>query len=123
MGLRAEYINGSITSRRGEIDHKFRQGEIDVLICSPEVAGVGFNWGHVDHMIFTSFDWQDTTFIQNYRRALRGVREKAVRITLLVYRGGLELHVAKKLLNKSNDRTQVEEGVTVDLVTPIMQAA
>lgn len=123
LGLKAEFINGSIVSRRGEIDHRFRNGEIDVLICSPEVAGVGFNWGHVDHIIFMSFDWQDTTFIQNYRRALRGVREKPVKITLLVYRGGLELHVAKKLLNKSNDRTQVENGVTVDLVTPIMQAA
>lgn len=123
LGLRAEIINGTVTTRRGEIDHKFRHGQIDVLICSPAVAGVGFNWGHVDHIIFACFDWQDTSFIQNYRRALRGVRETPVRITLLVYRGGLEIHVAKKILNKSNDRTQVEDGVTVDLVTPIMNAA
>lgn len=123
VGLRAEVINGSVTKNRGQLDYEFREGRIDVMICSPEVAGVGFNWGHVDHMIFSLFDWQDTQFVQNYRRAMRGVRESNLRITLLAYRGGMELKMARKLLSKSMDRTQVEEGVTVDLVTPIQQAA
>lgn len=123
VGLRAGIINGQVTQNRGQLDYEFREGKIDVMICSPLVAGVGFNWGHVNHMIFSLFDWQDTGFVQNYRRAMRGVRKTKLRITVLAYRGGMELKMARKLLNKSMDRTQVEEGVIVDLVTPLQQAA
>lgn len=85
-GLRTGLINGNVSDRkRGEIDQAFRNGELDAVVASPQTASVGFNWGHVDHIIFVSVDYMDTSFLQAYRRAMRGVREKPLRITLLQY--------------------------------------
>jgi len=123
VGMTADIINGSVTTRRGDIDKLFREGKLQVLVCSPRVAGVGFNWPHVDHVVFCSLDWQDSTFIQNYRRAMRGVRDTALRITVLVYRKGMDIYISKKLKAKAADRLKVEDGVDVDLINKIIEAS
>lgn len=123
LGLTTAIINGDPSIDKGRIDYEFRNGNIQVLICSPIVAGVGFNWAHVDHVIFASLEWQDTTFIQNYRRFLRGDRKTPVLITVLFYRGGLDIKIARKIRAKSQDRCRIEKGVDVDLVSLMAQAA
>lgn len=123
-GVPYTIINGQVTGKaRDKADRDFREGRALVLICSPEVAGVGFNWGHVDTILFLCLDWQDSTFIQNYRRAMRGVREKALRIVVFMYRNSWDLKIAKKLKSKAEDRLRVENGVDVDLVEAALQAA
>lgn len=122
MGLTYAVINGSVNDRT-DFDQKFRSGEIQIMICSPKVAGVGYNWGHVDTVIFGCFDWTDTMFIQNYRRAMRGIREKALLIILLIYRNGMDVKVARKLKSKSDDRLKIETGVPVDFIEKILAAA
>lgn len=121
-GLTAAALNGDVSIDKGKVDYEFRNGKIKVLICSPIVAGVGFNWPHVDKVIFNSLDWQDTTFIQNYRRFLRGERETPVLIIVLFYQGGLDIKIARKIKSKSEDRTKVEGGDSLDLVS-LMAAA
>lgn len=119
MGLTAAVMNGDVTGeKRNWVDKNFRDGKIDVLVCSPDVAGVGFNWQHVDTIIFASLDWQDTTFIQNYRRALRGVREKVLKIFILMYRASVDGRIAQKINAKSYDRNKVEKGVAVNIKLP-----
>jgi len=86
MGLRVGMIHGGVsTSKRFEIDEKFRAGEIDVVIASPATTAVGYNWGHVDTMVFMSLDYMDSSFRQGYRRAIRGVRGKPLLIYILQY--------------------------------------
>lgn len=85
-GFRVGVINGGVSSKkRFEIDEQFRRGELDIVIASAATAGVGFNWGHVDHMIFMSIDPMDSNFVQAYRRAIRGQRETPLRITMPRY--------------------------------------
>lgn len=99
MGMTVAIMNGETSAkRRGEIDEAFRAGSIQVLICSPLVASVGFNWQfwgdqEVDHMIFASLDFKDTTFFQAYRRAMRGKRSTPLRITVLEYRKSIDQRV------------------------------
>ena len=86
MGLRVGVIHGGVpTKKRFEIDEKFRAGELDVVIASPATPAVGYNWGHVDTMVFMSLDYMDSSFVQGYRRAIRGVRGKPLLIYILQY--------------------------------------
>ncbi len=113
-GLKAEVINGDVTpKRRGEIDEAFRKGELNCIIASPAVADVGFNWQfcgdqEVDHMIFASLDFLDTTVLQAYRRAIRGKRGKPLRITVLLYEDSLDNRITWIIYEKSLDANKVD---------------
>lgn len=87
MGFKVGVINGDVSpTRRFGVDEEFRRGELDIVIASAATAGVGFNWGHVDHVIFMSLDPMDSNFVQAYRRAVRGKRDKPLLITVMRYR-------------------------------------
>lgn len=86
LGLRVGLINSDVSpKKRGEIDLAFRNGELDVVVASPATTSVGYNWGHVDHVIFASVDYSDSNFSQGFKRAIRGARETPLRITVLTY--------------------------------------
>lgn len=122
MGRKAEVMNGDVTGNaRMWQDKNFKSGEISDLVCSPDVAGVGFNWGHIDTIIFMGLDYQDTTFIQNYRRAMRGVREKPLRVLVFQYRGSIDKRIAEKINAKSQDRLKVEAGTEVVIKSPSLK--
>lgn len=114
MGRRAEVMNGDVSGvGRQWQDKNFREGNIDDLVCSPDVAGVGFNWEHINTVIFMCLDYQDTTFIQNYRRAMRGSRTKPLRILVFQYKGSIDQKIAQKINFKSENRLKVESGTSV----------
>lgn len=106
VGLRVALINGSVSDkRRGEIDLDFRSGKIDVVVGSPKTCSVGFNWQHVDKIIFTSYDHKDSTFEQAIARGNRGTRKEPLRVYILTYGTKVEKRIMdiikrKKLENK-----------------------
>jgi hypothetical protein len=114
MGMTVALMNGDTsTKRRGEIDEAFRAGLIQVLVCSPAVASVGFNWQfwgdqEVDHMIFASLDFKDTSFFQAYRRAMREKRRTPLRITILEYLNSLDQRVFEINRQKAADAHLVD---------------
>lgn len=113
-GLKAEILNGDVSAaRRGEIDLAFREGRLNCIIASPQVADVGFNWQfcgeqEVDHMIFASLDFLDTTVLQAYRRAIRGKRGTPLRITVLLYENSLDNRITWIIYQKSLDAHKVD---------------
>jgi hypothetical protein len=114
MGLRVELMNGSVSAkRRAELDEAFQRREIDGLIASWQVAGIGFNWGHVDHVLGVSIDYTDDAFVQAYRRAIRGKRDKPLRITLLQYENSIDLRIAEIVEMKSKHANAVDGRVEV----------
>lgn len=114
MGLRVALINGRVsTKKRVQIDEAFRAGELDLIVASPATASVGFNWGFVNHIVFMSLDCLDSSFVQAYRRGIRGVRETVLRITIMKYRNSkIEDRVfgiideKSKLASDVDDRTE-----------------
>jgi len=118
-GLNFQILNGSVSdSERMQIDAEFRSGKIDGVVASPQVAGVGYNWGHCDLIIFNSLDFQDTTFIQNYRRALRGERTSTLRVVVLEYRGSIDRRIQQNIERKSQDRAKVENRAPLYFIRP-----
>lgn len=113
-GMKAEVLNGDISAtKRGEIDLAFREGRLNCIIASPQVADVGFNWQfcgdqEVDHMIFASLDFLDTTVLQAYRRAIRGKRGTPLRITVLLYEDSLDNRITWIIYEKSLDAHKVD---------------
>jgi len=109
VGLRPGLINGNVSApQRARVDEAFRKGEIDVMVASPATAGIGFNWEHVDHIVFTSLDYMDSSFVQGYRRAIRGVREKPLRITVLEYKDSIDQRIFQIVERKSEDAHKVD---------------
>jgi hypothetical protein len=102
MGFRVGLINGTVSgARRAQIDNAFKAGELDIVVASPATAGIGFNWGHVDHIIFMSLDYMDSNFVQAYRRAIRGKREKPLLITIMEYENSVDQKIFAIVEKKS----------------------
>lgn len=87
-------INGEISlNNRNKVDQQFRNGELDVIVASAATAGVGFNWGHCNTIIFHSLNYGDDEYLQAVARAKRGVRTQALRIVLLEYENTLDQYI------------------------------
>lgn len=132
--LRTGLINGTVSSkRRFAIDEAFRAGELDVVVASPATAGIGFNWSHVNRMIFMSVDPMDSSFVQGYRRAIRGQRDCPLLIYLMEYEDSMDQRMFEIIDRKSklsNDVDQSKERLDlrrtgmkrVNMGKPSMQA-
>lgn len=114
-GLRVAIMNGTDNTAKmnGQIDEDFRKGLYDVLVVTPAVASVGFNWQYwkdqeVEHVIFASIDYLDTNFYQAYRRFIRGKRKTPLLITVLEYIDSLDQRVFGILKQKSTDANAVD---------------
>ena len=101
-GRRVALINKDTpTHIRKKIDEDFRAGLIDDVVGSPATMAVGWNWEHVDHVIYVSLDYTDVTFLQAYRRASRGNRTTTLRVTILEYYDSLDQRVQQIITQKS----------------------
>ncbi len=110
MGFRVGVIDGRYSAKhRDEVDLKFQAGELDIVIASAATAGIGFNWGHVDHIIFISLDYMDSNFVQAYRRAIRGKRETPVLITVMEYEDSVDQKIFEIVEKKSAMAHAVDE--------------
>jgi SNF2 family DNA or RNA helicase len=110
MGMSYALLNGDVPNpKRAEIDLAFCIGKIQVIIGSPQVAVVGYNWSHVNHIIFASLDYGDDTFYQAYRRAIRGIREIPLLITVLEYARSVEQRIMMIIKRKSSLANRVDE--------------
>lgn len=108
-GRRSAVLNGDLTlTQRGKLSKAFQSGEYDTLVCSPGVADVGYNWPHVDRMVFSSCDYQDSTFFQAYRRAIRGKRDRPLLIYVQKYRKTVEDRIWEIIERKSREANAVD---------------
>lgn len=109
MGLRTALINGNVSSAaRARIDEAFRAGLLDCVVASPDTAGVGFNWHHIKVMVFTSLNYMDDSFVQAYRRGIRGKRESALLIYVLEYRDSIDQRIMQIIEQKSREANLVD---------------
>lgn len=113
-GFRTGLINGSVSApERSRLDEAFRKGEIDVLVASAATAAVGFNWSHIDHIIFASIDYLDVNVSQAIRRAIRGTRTKPLRVTFLEYTHSIDQRIFSIVTRKSASAHQVDDSYGV----------
>lgn len=109
IGLRVGVIHGGVpAAKRYKIDDAFVARELDCVIGSGETCGVGYNWGFVDHVNFASIDYKDSNFLQPRRRAERGKREKALRVTVQEYERSIDQRLFSIVNSKSADAHKVD---------------
>lgn len=110
-GFRTGLINGNVSAaERARIDEDFRNGKLDVIVGSPATAAVGFNWSHVNHIIFASLDYQNSNFVQAMQRAIRGKRDIPLRVTVLEYENSIDQRIFVIVNKKSRDLNKVDES-------------
>ena len=109
MGRRVALMNGSTSAvERDRIDEAFQAGEIDDVVGSPDCMAVGWNWEHVDHVIYYSLDYQDVSFLQAYRRASRGNRTTTLWVSIMFYVDSAEERVLDIVKHKSQLANKVD---------------
>lgn len=107
-GFRTAIINGSVSGpKRAQIDEDFRAGKIDIVIGSPETMAVGFNWEHVDTVIFVSIDYKDSNWKQAIQRADRGGRKYPLRVYRMFYDVAVEHRLWQIIKQKQEDSRKV----------------
>lgn len=110
LGLRVGKIHGGVSmKKRDEIDQAFQRGELDGVVGTAGTCAEGYNWGFVDHVIFASIDYKDSTFLQSRRRAERGKREKPLRVTVFEYENSIEQRIMEIVETKSYHANKVDE--------------
>ena len=115
-------------ARRGQIDDDFQAGLLDIVIASAATASVGFNWGHLDTIIFISIDFMDSSFLQGYRRAMRGVRTSPLLIYVMEYEKSVDQRIFQIVEIKSAmavevDPTQVAVRISARTIQADLDAA
>ena len=112
LGGTVGHINGTVSNmRRQAIDESFNAGALQFIVASPATAGIGFNWSFLKTVIFVSLDYTDDSFIQAYRRGIRGVRDTAMLIIVMKYEGTIEDRILEIVDRKSMDHHLVSEGI------------
>jgi superfamily II DNA or RNA helicase len=108
IGVRAEIMNGDVpSSKRGEIDRKFQNKEIDVIIGSPKIASIGFNWEFIKEIIFTSMSYDNSEFSQAMGRGDRGSRTRPLLVYILTYDTKVEKRIMTILYRKSDELKKI----------------
>lgn len=114
LGMRAKLINSNIPNKeRWQIDEDFQAGKIDVVVCSPTTAGTGFNWPHINHIIFCGMDFATDDFIQLLMRGFRGKRHRVLKATLIQYRNTVEQHIDRVHDKKSRESHNIDPSYLV----------
>lgn len=109
-GHKAALINGSVSGpKRQQIDEDFRSGKIQFIVGSPATMAVGFNWGMLNTIIFVSLDYGDDSFVQAYRRAIRGKRDTPLLIIVLEYEDSIDQRIFEVVQAKSKDANLIDE--------------
>ena len=114
QGFKVGLMNGSKSAKqRAQVDEDFRAKRIQIIVGSPQVAAVGYNWEGARQVIFTSLDYGDDTFVQAYRRAIRGQRAQTLLITVLEYENSIDQRIFQIVRRKSNLANSVDRSKEV----------
>lgn len=107
-------INGEESmKRRNEVDANFKAGKIRIVVASPATCAVGYNWNHVDMMVFTTLDYKDSSFVQGYRRAIRGARKHPLLVYLLEYANSIDQRIYEIVENKMRLAKDIQDDKNV----------
>lgn len=117
-GYRVGLINGNVSlNERIRIDQEFRDHKLDFVVGSAATMGVGFNWNFLSMVLFVSLDYGDDTFSQAYKRGIRGHREQALLVKVLMYEDSIDQRIFQIVQRKSEDNHQVDETKEIIFLT------
>lgn len=111
VGLSIGFITGGQTDapRQRYID-AFQAGEIDVLVCSIQAAGVGITLTAASHMVMVELPWTDAAQTQAIDRIHRIGQERAVTCWRLVAVGTTDETQAARIARRAEMSANIIDG-------------
>lgn len=104
LGKTVGLINGNTAmTKRASLDEEFRAGTLQFIVGSPACMSVGFNWGFLRKIVFVSLDYMDDSFIQAYKRGVRGARDVPLLVYVLEYAKSIDQRIFRIVERKSKD--------------------
>lgn len=102
IGVPTGYIHGGLSPRKKEeVSQRFIRGELMCVVATPDTTGTGYNWQHVDEILWSTLDYKDSSWRQGLQRAIRGEREKTLRVYVLQYMNSFDQILWDMLKRKS----------------------
>jgi hypothetical protein len=100
-----------IAQRVTDLDRRFRQGDVPVLLASTGACQTGYNIHQADRVIVYDRDWTPKTEMQACARVLRPQQQRAVEIEFLHLEGAIDLYQAQMVEHKAGAmRAGLDEG-------------
>jgi len=110
MGFNVGLYNSTVsTAQRDIYNQQFIDRKLDGIVGSPQTMAVGLNWPFVNHVIFASLGYQNSDFVQGYKRAIRGKRETPLRVTVLEYENSIDQRIFQIVNKKSLNAHKIDE--------------
>lgn len=112
-GIDAVRFHGGIpiTQRVLDLDRRFRQGDVPVLLASTGACQTGYNIHQADRVIVYDRDWTPKTEQQACARVLRPQQQRPVEIEFLHLEGSIDTYQEQMVTHKANAmRAGLDEG-------------
>lgn len=117
-GLKVAGIHSKMPDRqRDRADEMFKAGELDGVVATAKCCSVGYNWPFVDTVINSAMDYMDSSFVQGYRRAVRGKRDRPLLIYNLHYERSVDILVSLIMQAKADLAAEVNDMEAVQIAT------
>jgi hypothetical protein len=113
QGIDAVRFHGGIpiAQRVVDLDRRFRQGDVPVLLASTGACQTGYNIHQADRVIVYDRDWTPKTEQQACARVLRPQQRREVAIEFLHLEGSIDTYQAQMVAHKASAmRAGLDEG-------------
>ncbi len=102
---------------KSEMLHGFTEGNFDVLVSKPSIAGFGMNWQHCNTIIFMGVSHSYEMFYQTIRRCWRFGQKNPVNVYVIMSR--LDDEILFNLERKEKDANDMKHHMTKSITDAI----
>lgn len=107
-------IGGMSEAQRTSDKDRFQAGELDVIVCSIQAAGVGLTLTKASETLFVERAWKPALLVQAEDRIYRIGQKNSVTITYMDAAGTVDEWLKELLVDKQSTVSGVVDGVDLD---------
>lgn len=96
-----------------ELERRWREGEVRVLVTKPDVFMYGMNWQHCHRMAFVGLSDSYEQYYQAIRRCYRYGQTNEVHAHVIL--STLEAQIASNIARKERESNHIHEGLVAQM--------
>lgn len=109
-----QIVGGMSESERTADKDAFQRGDLDVIVCSIQAAGVGLTLTRASEMLFVERAWKPALLVQAEDRIYRIGQKNSVTITYMDAAGTVDEWMKALLVDKQSTVAGVVDGLELD---------
>ncbi len=107
-------VGGMSETERTADKDAFQRGELDVIVCSIQAAGVGLTLTRASEMLFVERAWKPALLVQAEDRIYRIGQKNHVTITYMDAAGTVDEWLKELLVDKQSTVAGIVDGIELD---------